>query len=127
MKKNRAIVIDMIQYGINTFVETTEEKINFYLNEYKTQPDKRFGGGVGKKALMAFTFNSIQKEDIFFSKNSFAVITMQERWQDFLDDCIIYATLHAHFNNTKPTIIKEPITERHFIKAIEELTDNKYH
>ncbi len=127
MKKNDTVVINMTQYGINTFVETTEKKINFYLNEYKTQPDKRFGGGVGKKALMAFTFDCIQKEDIFFTKNLFAVITMQERWQDFLEDCIIYATLHAHFNNTTPTTIKEPITERHFTEAIEELINNKYH
>ena len=69
MKKNDTVVINMTQYGINTLVETTEKKINFYLNEYKTQPDKRFGGGVGKKALMAFTFEAIQKEDIFFSEN----------------------------------------------------------
>lgn len=120
MKKNDTVVIDMTQYGINTLVGTTEKKINFYLNEYKTQPDKRFGDGVGKKSLMAFTFDAIQKEDIFFSKNSFAVIIMQEHWQDFLEDCIIYATLDAHFNNTTPTTIKEPITESYIMEMIKE-------
>lgn len=127
MKKNDTVVINMTQYGINTFVETTEKKINFYLNEYKTQPDKRFGGGVGKKNLMALTFDSIQKEDIFFSKNLNAAITMPQRWDEFLEDCIIYATLHAHFNNTTPKTIKESTTERHFTEAIDELINNKYH
>jgi len=41
-------IIAMQSYGINTSVETTEERINWYLNEYATQPDMRFGG-VGKK------------------------------------------------------------------------------
>ena len=32
MKKNDTVVINMTQYGINTFVGTTDKKINFYLN-----------------------------------------------------------------------------------------------
>jgi hypothetical protein len=127
MKKNDTIVINMTQYGINTFVETTEKKINFYLNEYKTQPDKRFGGGVGKKALMAFTLESIQKEDIFFSKNLNAAITMPQRWDDFLEDCIIYATLHSYFNNIVPSTLLEPLTKGYIKEVIEDLIKNKYH
>ncbi len=126
MKKNDTVVINMTQYGINTLVETTEKKINFYLNEYKTQPDKRFGGGVGKKALMAFTFEAIQKEDIFFSENLNAAMTMPQRWDDFLEDCIIYATLHSHFNNTAPMTILEPLTKSYITEVIEELIKYKY-
>ena len=127
MKNNGTVVINMTQYGINTFVKTTAKKINYYLNEYKTQPDKRFGGGVGKKALMSFTFESIQKEDIFFSKNLNAAITMPQRWQDFLDDCVIYSTLHSHFNNTTPAMILEPLTRENFIEAIDELIKHNHH
>jgi hypothetical protein len=51
MKENNTVVINMTQYGINTMVGTTENKINFYLNAYKTKADKKFGGGIGKKIL----------------------------------------------------------------------------
>ena len=76
---------------------------------------------------MAFTFDSIQKEDVFFSKNLNAAITMPQRWDDFLEDCIIYATLHSHFNNTAPLTVLEPLTKGYIIEVIEDLIKNKYH
>lgn len=127
MKANDTVVIDMTQYGINTMVGATAKKIDFYLNAYKTKADKKFGGGVGKKNLMSFTYKSIIKEDMFFSDNLNAAIEQPQRWEDFLEDCVVYATLHSHFNNAALPLIVEPFTRKHLIDAIDELINRKHH
>ena len=99
-------IIAMQSYGINTSVETTEERINWYLNEYATQPDMRFGG-VGKKKLMKYTYECLLREDRYFSKHIQAALIEHQRWQDFLEDCIIYATLNYFLNGVPLQLLSE--------------------
>ena len=57
MKTEKTVILDMTKFGIKTLVGAKQKKIDFYLTSYRTQPDSRFGGGVGKKQLMTYTYN----------------------------------------------------------------------
>jgi len=98
MGSENTVFINMTQYGITTLVGATQKKIKWYMKEYATQPDKKFGGGAGKKKLMTYTLQRIQQEDKYFNQSFILPALEQKRWQDFLEDCIIYATLYSFFN-----------------------------
>ena len=100
-------ILDMRCYGIQTFVRTTAERIDWYMNEYETQPDILFGGGLGKKNLMDHTLSCILREDLYFTKFQFAFAIEQQRWLDFLEDCMIYATLHCYLNGAFMPLLSE--------------------
>jgi hypothetical protein len=94
------VVINMLSYNIKTLVSTTQEKIDWYFNEFKTQPDKKFGSGAGKAILCDFLLNTIQIEDAYFS---FVILNAEKsptRWDEFLEDCVAFACLHSHLNKT---------------------------
>ncbi len=40
IKSRMPVVLNMLGYNIKTFVSTTQEKIDWYFNEFKTQQDK---------------------------------------------------------------------------------------
>lgn len=125
MKNSDSVILDMTKHGINTVVETSQEKINYYLNEYKTQPDNKFGGGVGKKQFMAYTFFCIQLEEKFFSDNLNSIGIYCQRWEDFLEDCIIYATLYSHFNNTPLPLISNQLKLSDISQVFEVSVNNR--
>jgi hypothetical protein len=60
MNSENTVFINMFHYGITTLVGATQDKIDWYMNEYSTQPDKKFGGGAGKKKLMTYTFGGVR-------------------------------------------------------------------
>jgi hypothetical protein len=94
------VVINMLSYNIKTLVSTTQEKIDWYFNEFKTQPDKKFGSGAGKSILCDFLLNTIQNEDAYFSLDILNAEKSPTRWDDFLEDCIAFACLHSYLNKT---------------------------
>ena len=100
IKSRTPVVINMLGYNIKTFVSTTQEKIDWYFNEFKTQPDKKFGGGEGKVLLREFLFNTIQNEDEYFSFDISNAENSPTRWEEFLEDCVAFACLHSFLNNT---------------------------
>lgn len=110
MKIEKSVTIDMTKFGITTMVSTKQSRIDWYMNQYATRPDNLFGGGYGKKALMDHTYRQILDQDKYFNNSSnFADPCTYERWQYFLDGCIIYATLKAHFSE-KPVPLVSDIT-----------------
>jgi hypothetical protein len=108
MKFEKTVTIDMRNFGISTVVSTKQSKIDWYMNEYATQPDEKFGGGSGKFALMIHTYDQILNEDKHFSTSvNFSAAEAYERWQYFLDGCIIYATLNAHFSGKPVPLVSD--------------------
>ena len=51
MEQSKQVVISMLKFDIKTFVVASKKQMNWYRKEFMTQPDKRFGGGVGKKRV----------------------------------------------------------------------------
>ena len=100
MKKNQDQIcfLNMMAYGFNTIVQTRRSRIDWYMNAYKTQPDKRFGAGIGKKKLSENLQRHLAFENAFFDANPNLQNSFDNRWLDFLEDCIIYSTLIAHLN-----------------------------
>lgn len=108
MKIEKSVTIDMTKFGITTMVSTKQSRIDWYMNEYATRPDKLFGGGCGKEALMNHTYSEILYQDKYFNNSSnFADPRAYERWQYFLDSCIIYATLNSHFSGTSVPLVSD--------------------
>ena len=90
-----SVLINMTVYGIQTVVQTKQEKIDSYMQAFNTEPDERLGGGVGKQNYFFFTWELISKEDKYFTLNPICQITERQRWKEFLEDCVIYATLRS--------------------------------
>ena len=95
----------MSSFGINTAVLVKHSRINWYLNEYLTQADKRFGGGLGKKELLRRLEYLLPKEDKYFDSHPHKAVRTNQRWVDFCEDCIILATLSALLKNKKIELI----------------------
>ena len=97
--------VDMTRLGISTVVLAKHERLDWYLNEYRTQPDHLFGGGVGKKKLFSILKHRLPIEDSYFNQNPLEAIEENQRWSDFCEDCIIFATLNAFMNQVPVTLI----------------------
>ena len=100
IKSRTPVVLNMLGYNIKTFVSTTQEKIDWYFNEFKTQPDKKFGDGAGKVILCEFLLYNIKKEDDYFSLDILNTEKSPKRWSEFLEDCIAFACIHSYLNKT---------------------------
>ena len=121
MKSEGKVTIDMSKYGLTTVVGTYKSRLDWYANEYATQPDRKFGGGAGKKVLMEHTYREILMQDKYFNNSSsMASPNAYVHWQNFLEDCIIYATLEAHFSgNPVPLVLERELANAPIVSAIE--------
>ena len=108
IKLKTVVAINMFAYGVTTIVSTTQERIDWYFYECKSQPDKKFGKGSGKRQLYASLYQQIKREDAFFSSDIFNGEKYPNRWQDFLDDCIAFACIHSYLNKTTVPIVDDP-------------------
>lgn len=107
MQSKNLIAINMLGYGISTVVCTTQEKIDWYFNELKSQPDKKFGNGAGKQVLRNFLFQQIKSEDAFFTNDKFNGEKYASRWYEFLEDCIAFACIDSYMNYSTLPIVED--------------------
>ena len=122
IKSRTPVVINMLGYNIKTFVSTTQEKIDWYFNEFKTQPDKKFGSGAGKVILCDFLLNTIRNEDAYFSFDILNAEKSPKRWSEFLEDCVAFACLHSYLNKTALPIVDTQLsTILNFLGATEKV------
>ncbi len=97
--------VSMFKFGIKTVVLVEHQRLEWYLNEYKTQPDFRFGCGLGKKKMYELYKKILPKEDEYFDINPDEAVSTNQRWLDFCDDCIILATLGSYLNGTQILLV----------------------
>jgi hypothetical protein len=116
------ILLDMTVFGIKTFVGTTQEKIDWYFNEFKTQPDSKFGGGIGKRQLLLELKKILINEDKFFNKNISFKYTYKQRWENYLEDCVAFATLYSFMSDSDLPCIEND----HFGELLRSLETNGF-
>lgn len=99
--------IDMSRYGIGTVVLTEHDGLDRMMLEFATKPDDIWCEGRGKKYLHKMLRKQLLKEDKYFDKNPKAIQRNSERWINFLDDCVLFATLNA-FLFDEPVFLVHP-------------------
>jgi len=87
--------VDMSQFGIDTVVLTEHDEMGEIMRRFATAPDTVWCGGRGKKYLHKMLRKQLFKEDKFFTKNPKEIQRNSQRWSDFCDDCVNFATLNA--------------------------------
>lgn len=95
------IVLEMNKYGINTLVQTTQFKIDFYLDLLATEDDAKIGGGVGKKKFTDMLVKELRMRDKAFDLNPSLRVDHPQLWDDFMEDCVILACLE-HLLTSRP-------------------------
>jgi hypothetical protein len=88
--------IDMSRYGIGTVVLTEHEGLEEMMREYASKPDEIWCEGRGKKYFHKMLRKQLLKEDKYFDENPNAIQRNSQRWANFMDDCVIYATLSSY-------------------------------
>jgi hypothetical protein len=106
--KTTHVTIDMTKHGLKILVTTTQEKIHFYLEDYKNAPDKSFAHGCGKTALKKKILQNIMALDKYFDHNLNEISNRPQLWNDFLEDCIVYATLSSYLSG-QPLPLAKPV------------------
>ncbi len=99
--------IDMSRYGIGTVVLTEHDGLDRMMLEFATKPDEIWCDGRGKKYLHKMLRKQLLKEDKYFDKNPVAIQRNSKRWLNFLDDCVVFATLNA-FLFDQPVFLVHP-------------------
>jgi hypothetical protein len=112
-KNPSTVTIDMMAHGIKTLVTTTQEKIDFYMDDYKNLPDASFASGRGKMALKNHIHQGILVVDAYFDCTPDAIKYQPKLWNDFLEDCIVFATLHAHLSGEPLPLVKQASQLQH--------------
>lgn len=105
--KKAMSAVDMSRYGIGVVVLTEHEGLDRMMREYASKPDEIWCEGRGKKYLHKLLWKQISKEDKYFDKNPEAIQRNSERWENFMDDCVLFATLNA-FLFDQPVYLLHP-------------------
>ena len=117
MEQSKQVVISMLKFDIKTFVVASKKQMNWYRKEFMTQPDKRFGGGVGKNGLLSRYKVALPEEDAFFDEDPLHRLIYQQRWDEFLSDCVAMACLHEFLTKEPIEFIDQEIINKD-LKAI---------
>ena len=108
MKKNEILVsISMESFGINCSVLTEDETVQAYCREYSKIPDSKWYGGRGKKFLHKILKQRLQVEDAYFDTHIHEAITTNDRWNNFMKDCVMLAALD-HVITARPIKLIHP-------------------
>jgi len=83
----------MQRLGINTVVLTPQENLERLRQEYLCKPDRVWGNGRGKTYMRDQLAAALKAEDEYFDRNPSLAVEGNQRWVDFMDDCVIYAVL----------------------------------
>ena len=94
--------IDMSRYGIGVVVLTEHDGMDKLVSDFERKPDQVWCDGKGKKYFHQMLHKQLLKEDKYFDNNTNLIQRHSERWTNFMDDCVIYATLNSY-------LYKEPI------------------
>jgi hypothetical protein len=103
--------LSMAQYGISAVILTEHENFEKQITNFEIKPDAVWCNGRGKKYLHNLLKKNLKSEDCFFSKNTHLMTTKNQRWTDFCDDCVIFATLSSYLFDTPIHFIHPSVYE----------------
>ena len=117
--------IDMSRYGIGTVVLTEHDGLDRMMLEFATKPDDIWCEGRGKKYLHKMLRKQLLKEDKYFDKNPKAIQRNSERWINFLDDCVLFATLNAFLFDEPVFLVHPQSYEKSIAKSLYNATSGE--
>lgn len=101
-KRSNLVAISMNQYGVKTIVNTQLETLEETIKDFDSGNDAEYFGGKGRKALYEYLLNWLRFEDAYFDSHTWKAVRGNKRWENFMDDCVIFAALDA-------VLLKRPI------------------
>lgn len=102
------ICIDMSKFGIATIVKTSSDKVENYMHHFENDPDHLYGSGIGKIGFANFLQSDLTETDNFFNQHPRHRFNFPKRWNDFMDDCVILASLRSYLDK-KPIALFNPV------------------
>jgi len=98
MKKKRELqevwsAVPMHALGISVVVLTEHKRLEETRSEFLQKPDSIWMGGRGKNHMRNYLDVALRAQDKYFDQNPLEAVSENQRWNDFLDDCVIYAVL----------------------------------
>jgi hypothetical protein len=93
MKNEIQSAINMHRFGINTLVMTQHKILVEIREKFLNDPDWSWCHGRGKKYLHGMLHKKLLAEDAYFESNIDEAVNTNQRWNDFMDDCAIFAVL----------------------------------
>jgi len=90
-----ASAIAMTVHGINANVLAPHSELDSIRRTLLTLPDSAWGEGLGKQHLQQQLHVQLKEENEYFLNNPGQVQRDNERWTEFMNDCIFYAVLHS--------------------------------
>jgi|GEM_PF-1797611 len=99
--------IAMTVHGINAHVLATHAELDSIRLALLTLPDNVWGGGKGKRYAQQQLHLRLKEENAYFIGNPAMVSEDNDRWSEFMDDCIFFAVLHSVVTGA-PIILVHP-------------------
>ena len=93
MKQKAYSAIPMDRFGIKTLAVTEHEVLIKAREKFLHDPDWTWCGGRGKKFMHQMLKKNLLIEDAYFEAHIDEAIDTNQRWQDFISDCVIFAVL----------------------------------
>ena len=85
--------IPMERFGIKTLVLTQHQQLIDIRETFINDPDWSWCGGKGKRFMHQILKKDLMAEDAYFEAHIDEAIESNQRWVDFMDDCVIFAVL----------------------------------
>ena len=93
MKQEIYSAIPMDRFGINTLAITQHEFLIEAREKFLNDPDWTWCEGRGKKYMHQILKENLLAEEAYFEAHIEEAIEGNQRWMNFIDDCVIYAVL----------------------------------
>lgn len=108
-KKQQQVMsaVPMQWLGINTVVLTQQERLERLRQEYLCKPDHVWMNGRGKRYMRDQLAATLKAEDEYFDRNLPLAVEGNQHWDDFIDNCVIYAVLCSVLDD-KPLVLLHP-------------------
>jgi len=93
MKQEIYSAIPMDRFGIQTLVLTQHQQLIDLREEFINYPDWIWCEGRGKRFMHQMIKKNLLAEDAYFEAHAEEAIESNQRWVNFMDDCVIFAVL----------------------------------
>lgn len=92
-KEIKYSAIPMSRFGIQTLVLTQHQQLIDIRKAFLKDPDWSWCDGKGKQFMHQMLKKDLMAEDAYFETNIDEAIVSNQRWVNFMNDCVIFAVL----------------------------------
>ena len=106
-KEIKYSAIPMSRFGIQTLVLTQHQQLIDIREAFLNDPDWSWCDGKGKQFMHQMLKKDLMAEDAYFETNIDEAIESNQRWVDFMNDCVIFAVLDEVITSN-PLLLLQP-------------------